>query len=394
MKGHPVGGFSFFLHKVFDSLRGSLLPAFVFGISCLFFFGYNPFSEPVLLSFHTAFFVLLFLCASLLFYFNRTRPFFFLLNMLVSYLAINGLKHNYGSIYWSTAQYCYMAAVVPINLTVFYFCRQYRLKTQTNLYVLFALLLEFTIFEMLAKYDISLFAAPTVFGLNDISFCVFAACLVVAFFAVSESHNTRQIYLFFSMLSLFCGFLFSSQPSAVCLFFAAAAAIVFMQIVLDIYNEATFDPSTGVFCANILFKHEQKFFPLKYSVAIMHLDNFEHIASSFSRKKTYKLVKMIVNQVAQNQDISGIYRTDYDEFLLVFYNKDRNSAIASMEEIRRDIASSEFVLKKSKQPVKITISSVVAEKKRSDSGVANVITRAQSIFNQGQKFAQNVTLKA
>jgi len=389
-----VGGISFLGHRMCNVVKGSLFPASVFGLSCILFFALNPFNHNILLTFHLLFFVLLASCLCMLFYFDRARPLFFILATMFSYLLINGLKKSYGSIYWSTAQYCYLAVIIPINLMMFYHLPQCRLRTSKNLHILLYLLAEFTVFELLSKYDVNLLTAPSVFGLNNISFFVFAACLLLCFFSLNSERNTRQTYLFFAILCIFCGFLFSAYLSAVCLFFMSSMIIITVQIALEIYNSVSFDDSTGVFTPNMFFKHEKRFFPLKYSVALTHIDNYDNLLKACGRSKTSKLVTMIINEIVNFPDIFGIYRIDEDDFLLVFLQKDRTSTINIMEDIRRNIASREFILKKSQKPVKVTISCAVAEKKRSDAGAASVVMRVLSAFDKGYKLAQNIVLKA
>jgi diguanylate cyclase (GGDEF)-like protein len=88
-----------------------------------------------------------------------------------------------------------------------------------------------------------------------------------------------------------------------------------------------------------------------------------------------------------------IYRYNEDEFVLIFYNEDKKKSFEYLENIRRSIASSEFVIN-SKQSVRMTISSGVSEKKRSDADADAVLLRAREAFQKTYKFTQNVTSMA
>ena len=88
-----------------------------------------------------------------------------------------------------------------------------------------------------------------------------------------------------------------------------------------------------------------------------------------------------------------IYRYSEDEFILIFKNEDKKQCFEYLEEIRRSIAGSEFVLN-SKRIVKITVSAGVSEKKRSDADADTVLMRTREAVQRTYKFTQNMTSKA
>ena len=113
----------------------------------------------------------------------------------------------------------------------------------------------------------------------------------------------------------------------------------------------------------------------------------------FGARNVDVLTKLVMKKITQLSQDAEIYRYNDDEFILIFKNVDKKQCFEYLEDIRRSIAASEFVLK-SKQVVKITISAGVSEKKRSDADVEPVLMRTREAVQRTYKFTQNMTSKA
>jgi len=89
-----------------------------------------------------------------------------------------------------------------------------------------------------------------------------------------------------------------------------------------------------------------------------------------------------------------LYRCTPDEFIIIFPNAEKGTSFQRVDEIRRQIAASEFILNRIKRPLKITVSCSVAEKKRSDGNIGDVFIRAHRVLQKTYKFTQNITSRA
>ena len=78
----------------------------------------------------------------------------------------------------------------------------------------------------------------------------------------------------------------------------------------------------------------------------------------------------------------------------VFRNEDKNESFERLEKIRRSIASAEFVLNNRKKTVKLTVSTCVSEKKRSDANSIEVLFRAHKTLQKANEFSHNISSKA
>ena len=103
---------------------------------------------------------------------------------------------------------------------------------------------------------------------------------------------------------------------------------------------------------------------------------------------------MISKKITETEPEAMLYRCTPDEFVILFPNAEKGTSFNRLDEIRRRIAASEFMLNKVKRPLKITVSCSIADKKRSDGNVSDVFIRAHRILQKTYKFTQNITSQA
>ncbi len=177
------------------------------------------------------------------------------------------------------------------------------------------------------------------------------------------------------------------------IFFAAAMLSIAVAVVQDIYYSTYRDVLTGLAGRNA-FIINAKNFPLKYSVGIVCIDDYEKLGQVFGRMGQNALTKMIASRITETEFENQVYRYTPDEFVIIFKKEDKNEGFDRLEKIRRAVASAEFMLGRRKKPIKLTVSCAVSEKKRSDANSVEVLVRAHKALQKTYKFTQNVTSKA
>ena len=160
-----------------------------------------------------------------------------------------------------------------------------------------------------------------------------------------------------------------------------------------IYYTTYTDIVTGLPGRNAYLK-QSKSFPLKYSLGIICIDNFEHLQQVFGRRGSNALAQMISMRLLETDNENPVYRCSEDEFVIIFKNEDKKEGFERLEKIRRAIASAEFMLSNRKKGLKLTVSCCVSEKKRSDDNSLEVLLRARKALQKTYQFTQNVTTKA
>ena len=383
-----------FLKKMLYPVKNAYIYTAIFAFGAFFYFAFSPFSETLNYIFHIGFFACILLNFAVLITFNRGKSFFDTFIIFCSYVLLINIRKYGGLIYWSSPDYCYLSSFLPLNLCYFLFWKNNaKLLSRKSIYVILALLTEYSALENLAVHNINLTLFPSFFGLNNFSFAVFAMVLLLSFIKMNQFDGEIYKAYFFKTLSLFFAFLLSVQISAICLFFFLSALILLVNTISSIYKDVFYDEQTGVFNKYSFFARARQIFPITYCVSVTRIDDCDAIIKEYGYKNFARVLKMSVAELCEANGVDGVYRIASNLFLLLFFDKNKNEGFEIMENIRRKIATSEFMLFHPKKSIKITITSAITEGKRSDSNNKTaIISRAYDKIKSS--LSQNVTLKA
>lgn len=387
--------FIYNIQQILPQVHNSLLPALIFALALLGFYLYGHISSESMLTFHVAFFAINIVSAGILIYFNQRKPILYLLVVSLSYMLINYFKKRYSLDYLSSPAYLNLCFFVPLNLCLFYFWPNRRLLTRYTVYWLLLIFAQFAIAEKLTAQSVAItvnLSSDTI-NLNSLSMTLFAVASLAAFIRTVYSGTIMDSALFFAGLNIFAGFYYSSSPTALTIFFCAAAATTCYAIAKNIYYTTYTDPETGLASRNA-YLQQAKSFPLKYSLGIVCIDNYGHLGKVFGHRGLNALTKMITMRLLEVENDSPIYRYSEDEFVIIFKNEDKKEGFEHLENIRRAIASTEFMLGNRKKGLKLTVSCCISEKKRSDDSSIEVLIRTRKALQKAYQFTQNVTSKA
>lgn len=383
------------LENLLPLLKNIIIPALLTGGGLIYFLAYGSITEASQTTLHHIFYIAAFISFLILLYFNQNKAVFFILTMVVSYVLINHVKINAPNDYVHQTDYLNLLFFVPLNLLLFYFWPQEKLLSKKNVYLLLFIFAEFALGEQLSRIEFGL-DLPAFWHPHTLS------CPAIIFFLVAiAAFFTRSVItglvldssLFFATLNILLGFYYSDISSGLTIFFCLASLIILLAVIEDTYYCTFKDPLTGFSSRNAFIIHAPKF-PLKYSVGIISIDNYENLHKAFGRRGRNNLLRMISIRLDSCETESQIYRYSDDELVLIFKNEDKNSAYEKMEKIRRSVASANFMLSNFKKPVKLTVSGSVTEKKRSDANAFEVLLRTRKALQKTSAFSYNVTSKA
>ena len=377
--------------KVFSLLKNSIIPATIFAVAAIFFHVKSSFSVNFLLSLHYLTFVLAIISCFTLLYFNKNKPLFFIISTVFAYISLNYLKKSYGMDFPQTPSYQNLRTFLPLSLIVFYFMPNSKLLKRHNAYIILALFTVLSFIENLSQREIAIEFFYNSYPLISIS--LFLIMNISFFIKSSIDGQIISTSLFFASLCITLGFYYAEQASAISIFFFASLLISTISIAKSIYYSTYKDVLTDLNSRQSFIINSSKL-PLKYSVGILAIDEYANLSKAFGKLAINALIKMIAIRITENENSSNIYRYSNDEFIIIFKDDDKNSAYNKMENLRRSVASAEFHLHRFKNPLKLTVSGSVSEKKRSDADAFEVLTRAHKALQKTYKFTQNVTTKA
>ena len=383
------------IEKTLLLIGNMLFPAFIFAALLFGFYICQPFLTSTDQVFHIAFYVLSFLGFSTLLYFNKGTHVFIFLSITICYVLINFLKHKYQAEYISSAAYISLCTLTPLNLLFFYYYSPKHLLSKKNVWVLLGIFIQFAVVEQLSRYGIkigySFSSDPT--NLNLIAIILFIITLGNIFYNSIRSGSINDYCIFFTYLSIMMAYCYSGTPSGLSIFFCSAILCLTAAIAQNIYNETYKDELTGLDSRNSYIIHTKNF-PLKYCIGIISIDDYDKIGNNFGKRIRNILTKLIAKCIIDIEKDEQIYRYSPDEFVIIYKSMDKNEGFDRLESIRRTIASSMFQYSPRRNPIKLTVSACIAEKKRSDASSFEVLMRADKLLRKTRTFSHNVTSKA
>ncbi len=278
--------------------------------------------------------------------------------------------------------YAFLVLLVPIYISLFFFVRPEQITfSKVILFLIPAAAVE-------NFYIAGYTQIPPFFMWLSILFWCF--CFVLCLWEISRVPSFKASGMFFACVCVFLALVFENEKTYFTLYFAGSAGIFLVGCLCQMFFSYYYDPTTGVSSVHSFERDEIKKFPPKYSIAFFYVDNYPKLLKVFGSYQAELFVKMIILKVRSQSADSCIYRLSRSEFCLLFFDMDVRETYEVMENIRRLVASTEYV-GQNKKNIKLTITPVVSEKRRSDTDAKAVLLRMHEHFHQKYKFTQNMT---
>ena len=378
------------LEKYAPLISYMLAPAFIYAVGLLSFLSYDEYAPQFNNTFHILFYVLSVFSILILLNFNINRHLFLIVGSIFCYVFINCIKREYGADFNQTIWFNYLIILFPLNLIIFYFCGKFRFISSKSLKIVMMLLLEYGVVEELGKHNINL--NFSVYGIN-----IIALALYFVFFAIFLTRSIRTNNLFnystlYATIAAVSGFYFASSSSALSSFFFISQLIIFVDLVFTLTYNHFYDEGTGFYSRNS-YLIKSKSFPFKYNLGIISIDNYDKLLKTFGYKKQKIVTNLIAEVVQELTSEEEVFRYAQDQFVVLYKDKDNKESFKHLDNIRRIIAGLSFGFSPKEEPIKLTVSCSLAEKKRSDADALEVLMRADKAMRQTLKFTHNVTSK-
>ena len=379
------------LKYIFSTIKNSFLPALFLMLSLLMFYAESPYEEGLPLFFHYVFIAVTAITFSLLCIADRSKPLFSLLVGFVSYLIINSLKREYGENFIFSFEFQCLCFFLPLNLALLYFLPQAKLNTMRNTYLLLFLLFQACLLQHFGNFikiiphvDINIEAMP-------LWACAEWIIMLVILMISSSYRNTHiNTGLFYAYAALAVGVLYSATSSGLTTFFAGFAIILLCASVLSLYHRYHYDHLEHVGSKISYLNNARSKFLYKYTVALFSIDNRDKLQQAIGENKVRDLEQMVVNSILKMPYDLTLYRYNESELIMVFQNERAKHAKEFADNIRHNIAASEFITADGKSR-KITVSICVSEKTHKINKPDEVVQRAHDYLQKGHHFNCNIT---
>ncbi len=376
------------LEKYIPLVSNMLFPMFIFGIGLIAFLICDGFTYDTAKFFHICFYSISFISLVILLNFNQSRPLFFMTIILVGYVLINYLKNKYGVEFKSSVLFQNLKVIIPFNLLLFYIFPKHRFISRQSQLLLILLMFEYSFCVYLDRNNVVLDIKW-----NNIALFTLIGMFLLIITALFNSIKKGDLFdytVLFSSLSVAGGFYFSDSPSGVSLFFFIAQILLSTYLIYTLVYNHYYDENTGFYSRNS-YLLQSKHFPLKYSLGIVSIDNYDKLLKTIGERKQKIINELIAEIIQAMASEEVIYRYAADQFIILYKHFDKKEAFNHLEELRRTIAGLEFEYSIKQKPLKLTVSCSIAEKKRSDIDAVEVLMRADKAMRKTLKFSHNVT---
>ncbi len=382
------------LEKMVTFNKSAIVPLFVLSLFLVYFFSISDFSESHYHIIHALFIGSVAATLLLAGYFRIMSSFMMASVIYAGYFVINNLRYDYGEDYIFSAGYNIWSAMLLPDLLLAYFLFRKNNRHWSWFYIF--LLAQTAFLEKIPESGIlcdSSYFYEHVGMFNYPALNIAVLCLVVLFFYHIDQGKILSAAAFFVGAAVFMGIYFSDNLFAFSLFFWAATLILLLASAYYIYYIRSRDEDLDIKnCAAYCREADSKF-PLKYSIAVLYIDEYARLLKRFGEHKMLLLKKMFLNQIAKADKDVLVYTYKEDAFILVFKNENASESFGRAENIRRMLAKSIFIFNENNH-LQLTVSQCVSDKKRSDANPAAVLTRAETALQKACKFTRNITVKA
>lgn len=362
----------------------------------IYFYSVSEFSENVYHSIHMFFLSVTFATFLLAIFFKIPSAAMSVSVIFISYIIINNMRYLYGEDYMFSAGYNVWCMLLLPNILLSYFLfYKNRPYTHWSFFYIF-LFIETALIEKFQNQAIdadSSYFYHHIGMLNYPALTVSIICLLILFVREMSKGEILCAATLFGSIAVFMGMYFSDNLFAFELFFFAG---VFIELL-----------TTGYYKYYVLYKNEEldipnvksffsladRKYPLKYSIVLMYIDEYERLMKRFGKEKMLSLKKMFLSRIQKINSKALIYDYQDDALIMSFLNSNATESFGYAEEIRRGLAKSIFIFNENNH-LQLTVSQCVSEKKRSDADSLAVLERAEENLQKACKFTRNITIKA
>lgn len=384
------------LDKILLYSKKICVQALVLCAFLMYFFSITNFSDEVYHTIHAVFIVITILNLIISGYFRVLSIFAVSSIVYISYLVINSLRYSYGEDYIFSAGYNIWNMLVAPNIILAYWlfcCKKQKIQGSWFFVILFV---ETMLVEKMQSHSInpdSYYFYKHIGVLNYPAFCIYLILMVSMLIHHCSKGRILSGAMFFTLISIFVANLLSDNLYAFSLFYLAAMLILMVSFVVYICYNNKYNEDLDVANFYSYCKDAEKKYPLKYSVSLMYIDEYERILKRFGYARIIMLKKMFFNRIKELYPDVLMYNYKADSLIIVFKNANASDSFDKADEIRRMLVKSIFVFNENNN-LQLTVSQCISEKKRSDNDAITVLNRAETSLKNACKFTRNITIKA
>lgn len=212
----------------------------------------------------------------------------------------------------------------------------------------------------------------------------------------------RMIW-FLTSIALFIAIFFVLNVLVASVYIGIAALIISVGIIINAYNLAYRDELTQLPSRRAL-KQQLLALGKTYTIAMVDVDHFKKLNDTYGHDVGDDVLKLLAKHLNEIEGGGKAFRYGGEEFTVVFPGKDTDHATDYLEDLRKRIATTPFIVRHKKRPRKkpekvkqrdrtveldITVSIGVAEKQGNHENPQDVIKSADNALYKAKQKGRN-----
>ncbi len=382
--------------KILLFSKNTLFPVLLVNMFFIYFFVVSEFSEKTYHTIHSLFIITSALAVLVSAYFRIFSVLMAVSILYISSIVISGERYMYGEDYVFSAGYNIWSIMLLPNLLFAYLIfNKIKKHKYWSLFYVF-LFGETAIIEKLHNPNVnadSYYFYKHIGAMNYPAFYISMLCLVILLMCYINKGKMLGASAFFSSLMAFVGLLLSNNLFAFSLFLWGAILVEFLTMLHYLHYIRFKDEELNIADIHAYIAEADKKYPLKYSISLLYLDDYDRLLKRFGYNRIILLKKMFIRRIKEVNPTVDIYNYGKDALVLAFTNANTKESFEKAETIRRALVKSIFVFNENNH-LQLTVSQCVSERKRSDAGALAVLERAEESLQKACKFTRNITVKA
>lgn len=273
-------------------------------------------------------------------HFNRSRPFFVLLMLILAYWGMDRFP--------TQRLFSAISMLLPLNMTIFCFMREKGILTGSGRMRIGFLALQTAAIAFYLKMGPSSLHAAVIFEHGRNVVAPFLTPPIPALPAAAMGlmlTGTRALVrqtpvesgIFGALAAVAIAFTMVADPLMPSVFGAAAGLIITLSVLRDSYNMAFRDELTGLASRRAL-NEEMAGLGRRYVVAMLDVDHFKRVNDTYGHDVGDQVLKMVAGRMISAIPDGKTYRYGGEEFTVVFNRKSAEEVILRLENLRRTVA--------------------------------------------------------
>lgn len=292
--------------------------------------------------------------------FNRSALVFGSLCIAVAHgYLIHFSPINNGGEIWRIA-YESATVLLPLNLLVLSLMKERGFLTPRGISRFVLILIQPFIVGIVAGPDPARFVSfleqdyvswnfITSISIPQIGLAAFSVSLIIIAIRFFQTRNVKESGFFWALLAIFIALSVSRQTGLMAFHLGTASFILLVSVIEISHAMAFRDELTGLPARRAL-KEDLLKLPGDYCLAMLDIDHFKNFNDRHGHDVGDQVLRMVAVKLAGVTGGGKAFRYGGEEFTVIFPGRHADDAISHLEDLRREVASSGFVIRSGRRP--------------------------------------------